>query len=195
MKKIIDTAIRTLEKGGIILYPTDTIWGIGCNALDKNAMAKIYEAKERDESKSLLWLIKEDWIRIANDEAQHILAESNRPTTVIVDKRLIEPQHGTTLYHNWQTILDDESIATIGLRIPHHDFCQHLLDEYRRPITSTSANISGQPSPSCYDELSSALKKRMNYCVPNRAEFESNETRGSRIVMLQDDGSIKTIRE
>ena len=179
MEDIIQQAVEILRRGGVILYPTDTIWGIGCDARNAEAVERIYAIKERDHSKSMLVLVESEKWEMGREE---------RPTTYILPRS------------RWQAMLgmvasnlpaDD---GTLGLRCPRHVFCQEVIRRLGAPLVSTSANLSGRPSPRSYDEIEETLKQRVDYCVPPLAEFESHETRGSRIVMIEADGSETVIR-
>lgn len=180
MEDIIDKAVAILRAGGTILYPTDTIWGIGCDARNKEAVERIYSIKERDHSKSMLILVGDGNMTKGNEE---------RPTTYIL------PQ---TIWHGDMELEIADNLpasdGSLGVRMPKHFFCQEVIRRLGAPIVSTSANLSGHPSPKSYTEIEDELKKRVDYCVPPLAEFLSNETRGSRIVKIGADGSQTIIR-
>lgn len=183
---ILDHAFRTLREGGTLLYPTDTIWGIGCDACNADAVEKIYRIKQRDHHKSMLVLARAEWVATDGNE-WHALLNAERPTTLILplERLPMMPE----LAHN----LPAED-ATIGVRIPRHDFCQQLLALLGHPIVSTSANFSGQPSPKGYGDIAPSLKAAIDYCVAPLPCFESGATTGSRIVKLMPDGSLSTLR-
>lgn len=186
-KSLIDKALDCLTCGGVILYPTDTIWGIGCMASDADAVEKIYAIKRRDHSKSMLILADRTSFRTGNKEIDSLLLDSSRPTTVIMPTRLL-PSH-IALASNLPA--DD---STIGVRLPLHPFCQELISRLGQPIVSTSANFSGLPSPTCYEEISDELKSAVDYCVPNTPDTASGGTSGSKIVKVEPDGSTTIIR-
>lgn len=180
MEDIIDKAVAILRAGGTILYPTDTIWGIGCDARNKEAVERIYSIKERDHSKSMLILVDDGNMTKGNEE---------RPTTYIL------PQ---TIWHGDMELEIADNLpasdGSLGVRMPKHFFCQEVIRRLGAPIVSTSANLSGHPSPQSYTEIEDELKKRVDYCVPPLEEFLSNETQGSRIVKIGTDGSQTIIR-
>ena len=180
MEQIIQQTVEVLRHGGTILYPTDTIWGIGCDARNRDAVERLYAIKERDRTKSMLVLVGDgEWGTKCGE----------RPTTYIL------PQE------RWQSMLGD-SIAdklpaadgSLGIRIPKHGFCQAVIGLLGAPLVSTSANLSGHPSPKTYNDIEEALKCRVDYCVPPLPEFFSGLTQGSRIIKIATDGSEIVIR-
>ena len=179
-EEAIQQAVDTLRRGGTILYPTDTIWGIGCDARNEAAVERLYAIKERDREKSMLVLV--------SDECG-MMCDELRPTTYILPRGRWQPVLGDAIAPN----LPAED-GTLGIRVPNHGFCQEVLHRLGAPIVSTSANLSGRPSPKSYNDIEEALKRRMDYCVPPLAEFESHETRGSRIVKVNAAGSETVIR-
>lgn len=191
MQDIINQTIAALRDGKTILYPTDTIWGIGCDATNHDAVEKIYQIKERDHSKSLLVLALPDQIQLppacqANIELTRCLFAPEQPTTVILpDAESIIKGLASNL---------PASDRSIGVRIPQHDFCRLLLKTFGKPIVSTSANLSGRPSPTRFEEIEDELKQRIDLLVPNMPEFRSNTIQSSRILKLQIDGSLNRIR-
>lgn len=185
----IEAALQALRSGLTLLYPTDTIWGIGCDATDPAAVEKIYQIKQRDHSKSMLLLMADEamlrrYIPQPEPRALELLLTPDRPTTVIFP--LGAP---TALAENLPA-----SDHSVGIRIPRHDFCQQLLHLFGKPIVSTSANFSGEPSPASYDEISDRLKERIDCLVPDRPEYRSGNSQGSRIVKVSPTGEILTIR-
>lgn len=187
-KDFIFAAIDTLSQGGTLLYPTDTIWGIGCDATVSAAVDKVYSIKRRDHGKSMLVLCSdipmvERYIGRVGDREKKLLMSLDRPTTLIM------PVSKDVLADNLRA--DD---GTIGVRLPRMELCQTLLRELDRPIVSTSANFSGAPSPSCFDEIDCKLLERVDYCFP--ASFEKGRGAvSSRIVKINPDGSIAVIRQ
>jgi L-threonylcarbamoyladenylate synthase len=178
--EIMTYSVETLIRGGIILYPTDTIWGIGCDARNREAVERIYAIKERNHNKSMLLLVGSGKWKVGNDK---------RPTTYILSREQWRPLVGDMVADNLPA-----ADGSLGIRVPNHRFCQELLCRLGAPIVSTSANLSGHPSPQSYAEIEDELKKRVDFCVPPLAEFLSNETRGSRIVKIGADGSQTIIR-
>lgn len=184
---ILQQAATVLATGGIILYPTDTIWGIGCDAANPSAVEKIYAVKQRDHAKSMLVLALDEWVKADNPVLADLFA-SQRPTTVIVNPCLLP--YMPTVASNLPA-----ADGTVGIRVPRHDLCQQLLQRLGHPIVSTSANFSGQQSPSTFGDIASALTERIDYCVPNLSDFESHNSHGSRIVKMNSDNTITIIRD
>lgn len=185
-RNIIKTTTDILFKGGIILYPTDTIWGIGCDATNETAVQKIYEIKQRTDSKSMLVLLDSinklsGYIREIPGPAIELIEVSDKPLTIIYPE-------ARNLASN--LIAKDGSI---GIRIIEDDFCTRLLERFRKPIVSTSANISGMESPSCFTEISEEIKDAVDYIIPLR-QNDTNTKIASSIIKLEIDGRFKIIR-
>lgn len=180
MEKIVEQAVAALRSGKTLLYPTDTIWGIGCDARNGEAVEKLYAIKERDHSKSMIILVESGKWKVESD---------GRPTTYILPKEIWQGELGLEVADNLAA-----ADGTLGIRMPKHPFCQAVIKELGAPIVSTSANLSGHPSPKNYEEIEEELRRRIDYCVPPLAEFLSGETRGSRIVKLNPDGSQTILR-
>lgn len=179
-EEVIQQTVEALRRGGTILYPTDTIWGIGCDARNAEAVERLYAIKERDRSKSMLLLVESGKWKVES---------VGRPTTYILPREQWQPMLGDAVAHN----LPAED-GTLGIRVPNHAFCQEVMRRLGAPLVSTSANLSGRPSPQTYNDIEDALKQRVDYCVPPLPEFESHETRGSRIVKIAADGTETVIR-
>lgn len=187
MNTEINKTLAVLESGGIILYPTDTIWGIGCDATNAAAVRKIYEAKERDDAKSLIILLAEakDVFRyVANPHPDIVsmIFAFERPTTVIYEQAIGLPDN---------LVNQDGSIA---IRVTRDPFCKSLIKRLKRPLVSTSANISGAPSPASFATIDPVLKGRVDYIVDHRRE-EETAAPPSRILRIQADGSTTVIRD
>lgn len=180
MEKIVEQAVAALRSGKTLLYPTDTIWGIGCDARNGEAVEKLYAIKERDHSKSMIILVESGTWKVESD---------GRPTTYILPKEIWQGEMGLEVADNLAA-----ADGTLGIRMPKHPFCQAVIKKLGAPIVSTSANLSGHPSPQKYEEIEEELKRRIDYCVPPLAKFLSGETRGSRIVKLNPDGSQTILR-
>ena len=180
MEKIVEQAVAALRSGKTLLYPTDTIWGIGCDARNGEAVEKLYAIKERDHSKSMIILVESGKWKVESD---------GRPTTYILPKEIWQGELGLEVADNLAA-----ADGTLGIRMPRHPFCQAVIKELGAPIVSTSANLSGHPSPKNYEEIEEELRRRIDYCVPPLAKFLSGETRGSRIVKLNPDGSQPILR-
>nr|WP_319400322.1 L-threonylcarbamoyladenylate synthase [uncultured Carboxylicivirga sp.] len=180
-------ALEVLRNGGIILYPTDTIWGIGCDATNADAVKRIYELKQRSDSKSMLVLL-DNTAKLAsyvNDipEVAYDMAElTNKPLTIIYDD-------AKNLASN--LIAEDGSI---GIRITEEEFSNQLCARFKKPIVSTSANVSGDASPQQFDQISEVIKEGVDYIVEFRQEETKNPAPSS-IVKIGKGGEIKIIRE
>lgn len=186
-EKDITASLQVLRTGGLILYPTDTIWGIGCDATDEAAVSKIFALKERSESKSLVVLLADvrdllQYVAHPHPDLANIIAGFERPTTVIYEGAL-------GLAAN--VISEDGSIA---IRIIKEPFCRHLVKRLRKPLVSTSANISGHPAPGMFSEVAPAIRSGVDYIVQYR-QMEAAAHTASRIVKIRQDGSLDIIRE
>lgn len=183
----IDRCLEVLKRGGTILYPTDTIWGIGCDATNSEAVQKVYALKKRDDSKSLIVLVADErdilqLVAAPDLQAFDYLAEQDRPTTMIFSGALGLPDN---------LLAGDGSIA---IRIVRDEFCRHLIRRLRKPLVSTSANISGEPSPQSFAEVSEAIKEGVDYVVKWRQQ-DTTPAVPSRIVKWNEDGSLTIIRD
>ena len=180
-------AVSILKSGGIILYPTDTIWGIGCDATNAEAVAKIYMLKQREDTKSMLVLIDKSgripsYVQEMPDIAWDLIELSDKPLTIIYPK-------GKNLAKN---LLSPD--GSIGIRVVNHDFCSKLIGRFGRPIVSTSANVSGKPSPKTFSTIDTAIKNNVDYIVSE--EFDNSlSDKPSSIIMVGVNGEIKIIRE
>ena len=186
LKEEVRKACEVLKNGGIILYPTDTIWGIGCDATNELAVKRIYELKHREDNKAMLVLL-DDVGKLASyvevpDVAYELLEVNDKPMTIIYP-------NAKNLAKN--LIAQDR---TIGIRITSEAFTKALLYRVRKPIVSTSANISGEPSPKCFAEISDAVKSAVDYVVDFRQEETSNPAPSS-IIKLGVGGEIQIIRK
>ncbi len=185
-EKDIISCLEVLNKGGIILYPTDTVWGIGCDATDPVAVEKIYKLKERPGSKAMIILVADerDIIRYTASPDMKIfdhLAKINKPTTVIYD-------HAIGLADN--LVATD---GTIAIRICMDEFCRHLIKRFRKPIVSTSANISGHTVPDHFRNIETKIKNGVDYIVTHR-QTDSTLSNPSAIIKWRN-GKIEVIRE
>ncbi len=186
MKEDIKNSIDCLYKGGTILYPTDTIWGLGCDACNAEAVSKIYKIKQRDNSKSMLILVDsinmlERYVDVVPEIAYQILEVNEEPLTIIYPK-------AKNLAEN--LVADDGSIA---IRITNEKFSRELISRYRKPIVSTSANFSGQESPGNFEDISQDLKSKLDYIVAYR-QNELITVKASGIIKLGIAGEIEIIR-
>lgn len=184
MKAIVAQANAQLMAGEVILYPTDTVWGLGCDATNFEAVEKIYKIKQRAASKSLIVLVDslamlQGYVEEIPQAAVDILQQATRPTTIIYN----QPKGFAK-----NTIAEDNTIA---IRIVQHEFCQQLIQQFGKPIISTSANISGEPTPKSFDEISDAIKTSV-HIVEGIAEV--TDVQPSTILKIMEDGTVKVLR-
>lgn len=183
----IKNAVEVLRRGGVILYPTDTVWGIGCDATNAEAVAKVYKIKQRDDSKALICLVDSDarlqrYVRKVPDVAWDLLELADKPTTVILDGAV-------NLAPN--LIASDGSIA---LRITRETFSRELCYRFQKALVSTSANISGQPTAANYRDIAPEIIEAVDYvCFARRQEHKPHTP--SSIIKLGLDGEVKIIRK
>lgn len=186
MQTEINNTLKILKQGGIILYPTDTIWGIGCDATNFDAIEKIYKLKQRNESKSLICLVSDlkmlnYYIQNIPEAAYDILKYANKPTTIIYD----EPVRVS------KNLISKDN--TLAIRIVNDGFCNLLIKNLKKPIVSTSANISGQPTPKSFKEIRKEILKGVDYVV--NLHHENKSAKPSSIIKLGNDGSVTIIRK
>ncbi|PKA83756.1 L-threonylcarbamoyladenylate synthase [Ulvibacter sp. MAR_2010_11] len=182
----INNALGVLKKGGLILYPTDTVWGIGCDATNAEAVEKVFQLKKRSESKALICLVNdfnmlEQYVQNVPEVAYDILKYANKPTTIIYDNPIRIAEN---------LVAEDNSLA---IRVVKNDFCEQLIRKLRRPIVSTSANISGEPAPSGFEEISKQILEGVDYIVNLQPHKKS--VKPSAIIKLKNDGTVQIIRE
>ena len=185
MHQQLKHCIQHLKNGGLILYPTDTIWGIGCDASNSDAVKKVYALKKRIDSKALICLVADDrmlskYIKKIPEVALDIIDVSENPTTIVYDA----PQNLAA-----NLIGSDDTIA---IRIPDDEFCFQLLRQFNGAIVSTSANISGQPAPKSFAEISEDILKGVDYVV--NSQFEKKSSKPSSIIKLTNSGLVTIIR-
>ncbi len=183
----IKNALEVLKSGGIILYPTDTIWGIGCDATNPEAVKRIYEIKKRADSKSMLVLMEninllERYMQEVPEIAYDLIEVTDKPMTIIYPgAKNLAPN----------LVAEDGSV---GIRLTQERFTQQLIQRFRKPIVSTSANISGEPSPAFFDEVSDDIKEAVDYVVSYRQD-DTTPSKPSSIIKLGVGGQIQVIRE
>lgn len=182
----IKKAVEVMKKGGVILYPTDTVWGIGCDATNADAVAKVYAIKHRDDTKALICLVDSDariqrYVRNVPEVAWDLLELAEKPTTVILD-------NAVNLAPN--LIAEDGSIA---MRITRESFSKELCYRFQKPIVSTSANISGEPAAQNYCDISEELINAVDYVCWSRRQEHKPHTQSS-IIKLSENGEVKIIR-
>ncbi len=183
----IHHCLSVLESGGTILYPTDTIWGIGCDATNESAVQKLYRIKERSVEKSMLILLADErdllkYVASPDPAVFDFLKTTSRPTTIIYQNAIgFAPG----------LVRDDGSI---GIRIVQEKFCRHLIKRFRKPIVSTSANYSGDPTPKKFSEIFNDIRTSVDYVVHYRRD-ETQEGQSSAILKWNSDGSQTVIRD
>lgn len=182
----ISNALTVLKRGGIILYPTDTVWGIGCDATNADAIDKIYALKKRSESKALICLVSDfkmlnQYVEEVPEVAYDILKYAAKPTTIVYDQpiRIAENLVGE----------DD----TLGIRVTKDDFCNRLIRKMKKPLVSTSANISGEKTPESFSQISPEILKGVDYVV--NLHQSKKTAKPSAIIKLSNDGKVKVIRK
>lgn len=182
----VEKTLEVLRNGGIILYPTDTIWGIGCDATNENAVKRIYQIKNREDSKSMIILVAEErdvlqYVAAPDLAVFNFIDEQTRPTTIIFE-------HAVGLPDN---LVAD--VGSIAIRIVRDEFCRHLIKRLRKPIVSTSANISGMSSPKNFSEISPEIKNAVDYVVKWRQD-DTTIAQASQIIKWNNDGTRTVIR-
>ena len=182
----VHKAYEIIKEGGIILYPTDTVWGIGCDATNPTAVAKIYKLKKRAETQSMIVLMNGEKMTYTvfkdiPEVAWQIIDLSENPTTLVLDK----PRNIAA-----NLIAPDQ---TLGIRIVKEPFCFKLLKKKKKPLVSTSANISGQPTPKSFKEISPEIIKGVDYVV--NLHHEKIAGKPSTIIKLSADSQVKIIRK
>ena len=187
MQEEIKKTIEVLRSGGVILYPTDTVWGIGCDATNKEAVKRIFEIKKRVDTKALLVLIDnpaklQAYVEEIPDMAWDLIELTEKPLTIIYPgaKNLAE-----------NLIADDK---TVGIRVTGEEFSRKLCSQFRKPIVSTSANISGKPTPANFNQISESIKGAVDYVV-NYRQNDVSQPKPSSIIKLGIGNIIQIIRE
>jgi L-threonylcarbamoyladenylate synthase len=181
----IKQSIEVLNAGGLILYPTDTIWGIGCDATNKNAIEKIYTLKNRQDKKTMIILVADE---------KNILTYIETPDKKIFDYLRTTEKPTTVIYEGGKNVSQNlKSDGTIAIRIVRDIFCKELITEFKKPIVSTSANISGEPFPKNFTEIHSKIKKGVDYIVQHR-QNDLASFQPSAIIKLNMDGKIEILR-
>ena len=182
----IEKSLKVLNDGGVILYPTDTVWGIGCDATDSAAVERIYAIKRRNEARSMLTLVDSlemlaGYVGDIPDIAIQFMKEATKPLSVI--------------YPRAENLAENliSADGSIGIRIVQEPFCRQLIKAFGRPLVSTSANISGEPTPGIFDEISDEIRNAVDYIVCWRQDDRQPATASS-IIKLNEDGSYQTLR-
>ncbi|HSP12561.1 MAG TPA: L-threonylcarbamoyladenylate synthase, partial [Salegentibacter sp.] len=185
-KTEMQNCMETLKRGGLILYPTDTVWGIGCDATNADAVDKVYALKKRNESQALICLVSDykmlnQFVEDVPEVAYDILKYAIKPTTIIYDDPIRVAEN---------LIADDNSLA---IRVSKDKFSNELVKRFRKPIVSTSANISGEKTPQSYAEISPEILKGVDYVVNLQRSKQSGKP--SAIIKLTNDGKVTVIRK
>lgn len=179
--------MQTLRQGGLILYPTDTIWGIGCDASNEEAVRRIFQLKQREDSKAMICLVDsanrmQRYLRQVPDVAWDLVEYTEKPLTLILDGAVnLAPS----------LIAEDGSV---GLRVTKENISHELCYRFEKAIVSTSANISGQPSPACFNEITDEIKQGVDYIMRAR-QNDLSKSKPSQIIKMGLDGQIKIIRK
>ena len=187
LQQEVEATLEVLRKGGIILYPTDTVWGIGCDATNEESVARIYALKRSENKKSMLVLcgsadMAVRYVNRAPGIAFEVQEMATSPLTLILPG-------ATGVAPN---LIPEE--GTLGIRIPDHEFCREVLRRFNRPIVSTSANISGEPAPKRLPEIAREIIDGVDYVVDPR--FEGHPTgKPSSIIAFTEEGGVKIIRQ
>jgi L-threonylcarbamoyladenylate synthase len=182
----VKKALAVLRQGGIILYPTDTVWGLGCDATNEAAVQKVYTIKNRNESKSLIILLADAhdllyYVAAPDPAVFDFVEQQSRPTTIVFENAIHLPQN---------VMAADGSVA---IRIVQDPFCRHLIKRLQKPLVSTSANSSGEPAPATFVAISATIKQGVDYVVQWRQE-ETSAAQPSQLVKWNHDGSITVLR-
>ncbi len=183
----ISNSLKVLKEGGVILYPTDTVWGLGCDATNNEAVKRIFSIKSRNESKSLIILVNsvamlERYVTEIPEIALNLIEVSDKPLTIIFPKT-----------RNLASLIPAGD-GSAGIRVCTEDFCNELIGRFRRPIVSTSANKSGEPAPSSFRDISNKVIQAVDYTV----EYKRNNRQKSvpsPVIKIEQNGVIKIIRK
>lgn len=187
LKDEVNKALEILKSGGIILYPTDTVWGIGCDATNETAVKKIAALKGRAESKSLIILLEnanrlDSYVSEVPEIAYDLIEYAENPLTIIFSgaKNLAE------------SVINSD--GSVGIRIVRHPFCEQLIQRFRKPIVSTSANLSGESTPKTFAQINDKILNKVDYVV-DVEQYETEEKKPSTIMKLEADGRFSFIRK
>ena len=182
----ITQCLKVLSDGGLILYPTDTVWGIGCDATNAEAVKRVYQLKQRDDSKALIVLIDsaehlDHYVVDVPEIARELIDVAVNPLTIIYEGA----------YNLANNLLGPQD--SVGIRIPNDEFCHRLCERYGKPIVSTSANVSGEATPRTFANIDEAIVKGVDYAVEYRRD-DTTPHQPSNIILLSRDGTFKIIR-
>jgi len=196
-EEILAEALRTLRAGGTILYPTDTLWGLGCDATNPAAVARIYEIKQRADSKSLVLLASDldmvaRYVKEIPPMAVDLVEVNDAPMTIIYPGAVVAPEGAAgDRWHLSSAVVAAD--GSVGIRIPLMEWCRQLVFKLDRPLVSTSANISGEPAPLRFSQIPQALKDAVDFVVPPSVDTASTG-RPSQILKVGLRGEIEIIR-
>ncbi|MGZ8517113.1 MAG: L-threonylcarbamoyladenylate synthase [Chitinophagaceae bacterium] len=184
-EKDIQSCLAVLKNGGTILYPTDTVWGIGCDATNVNAVEKIYRVKKRPDEKALIVLVA---------EKRDVLKYTANPDLAVFDFLQQHPKPTTVVYDGAIGLADNlvAGDGSIAIRICNDPFCKHLIKRFRKPLVSTSANISGQPVAKLFSEIADEIKTAVDYIVEYRQDDKTIAAPSS--VVKWNNGAVTVIR-
>ena len=180
-------ALRVLNEGGVILYPTDTIWGLGCDACNPEAVRRVYEIKQRADNKALIVLVDSEpkvefYVRDVPEVAWDLLDVADRPLPLVLDgARNLAPN-----------LLGED--GSIGIRVTHEPFSRDLCMRFRRAIVSTSANVSGEPAPRCFAEIPEEILRAVDYVCTSRRD-ETQTAQASSVIKLTQGGEVTILRK
>ena len=186
MNDDLKKACEVMAAGGLILYPTDTIWGIGCDATNEEAVRRVYGLKRRSDHKAMLVLLDSEaklngYVSNVPDIAWDLIEVADKPLTIIYsDAKNLAP-----------SLVGED--GSVGIRITREAFSRQLCERFRKPVVSTSANISGEPSPASFSEISEEVKKGVDYIVEYRQD-DQTKAKPSSIIKLGDGGLVQVIR-
>lgn len=186
MDEDIRLACEVLRRGGVILYPTDTVWGIGCDATDSEAVKRVFAIKKRADNKAMIVLLGDEgmlerYVDGIPDVAYDLISLSDKPLTIVYDRGMnLAPE-----------LLGPD--GSVGVRVTREEFSCRLCKAFNRPIVSTSANISGSPAPAVFDEVTDDMKSEMDYVVTTRRDDRQHHDPSS-VIRLGGDGTVKILR-
>ena len=195
MRNNMNKALEVLRSGGIILYPTDTVWGIGCDATDENAVRKVFQIKKRSDSKSLVLLAADmdmvaEYVNELPFMAAQLVEVNDKPMTIIYPGAIV--QDAATKQGLAPSCVAED--GSVGIRVPMaNEFVRSLLEHFGKPIVSTSANISGEATPRSFGEISEDILQAVDFVVDRKLEADSTG-RSSQIISLGLGGEVKIIR-
>ncbi|MBR5700007.1 MAG: threonylcarbamoyl-AMP synthase [Bacteroidales bacterium] len=196
-KTLLAEAVQVLRDGGIILYPTETVWGLGCDATNPAAVRKIFEVKRRDDSKSLVLLASDldmvaKYVRAVPSIAVDLVEVNDAPMTIIYPEGLVSAEGKPDRFHLAPEVVAED--GSVGIRIPQMEFCRDLAFKLGRPLVSTSANISGEPTPASFREIAPEIRSAVDYTLP--APLEKGATgKASQIIKVGYGGEVEIIRK